>query len=254
MRMTTRDRVTKPASPLVSVEDGKPTASKWQHALHIVGAVIGAAVGAAVYAVCAPGPYDYQPGAWRFIGAYTGGALAIASGGYGLVWFAIDLWAMISYQFFLHAYRMVELDNRRETQGLEVEESITEWELDTDNARDLLVAIIAMQWQVNNNRRAPWAHRVLTEDGLWFDRRKLADVGDWQARRLPDVLSQMGYISDRSGDERKAGNWTIQPLPRAYNLVSDIADHEGVDPTEVHRWIAMGKAIDKARRNIGKVL
>lgn len=254
MRMTTRDRSIKPASPLVAMDDGRIDAGKWRHALHIAGAVLGFIVGAGIYAVSAPGEFDYSPGAWRYIGSYAGGALAIASGGYGVVWFAIDLWSMIAYQAFLTQARQVELENRRENKGIEIEESVTEWELDTENVRDLIVAVISFQLAANHNEQGRWTHRSLTENGLWFGRRKLADVTDWQARRLPDVLSKMGYIEGRSGEMRQAGDWAIKPVDHDLYTLADVAESMHVDTATVRRAIAMGLAVERLQKALGKVM
>lgn len=256
MRVTQSERTTRPAQPLMPVDDGRVDSSKWRHRLHIIGAVLVSAV--FFLGSILAGPKGYETGAdlpsWRFVlmsACMIGGTMA---GAYGVLYFVLDLWGAVSYQLFLGKYRQVELATRLATNNQEVDEVVTAWELDTTNPRDLIVAVIAMQLAVNHNTRAPWAHRNLTEQGLWFDRRKLAEVSDSQARQLPEILSSMGYIEGRSGAERQAGQWVVTPLPRSYSNISDVAEHYGISPDDVHRHIAMGVSVDKLRRGIGKVM
>jgi hypothetical protein len=168
------------------------------------GMVAGAIVAGLGLALCRLGLEPRDLGAWAWL--LAGGGVAIAGGAVFILSF-VALAALVWYELdSRRTWTKQALWERQQLRGAVTQETIRESDLRMEDPRHVLAAALALYWQARySDRAAPWSVRELRRLEVSTSRRAtlIGTCNETQARQLGELLARAGIIAGRR--ERSAG-------------------------------------------------
>ena len=146
---------------------------------------------------------------WRFILA----AFGLGTGALGLgmasitAWFAFREWS--GYLRRKEDYHQLYIASHENVGGVEVERTITGWELVTDRPLHMLGLGLAVHERVLKGEETPFSERKLLGDGnVWLGGVQLGKVTPAVAQEASRFFADVGLVQGRGS--RQAGRWAAQ--------------------------------------------
>jgi hypothetical protein len=201
----------KPAPSLMNLDAGRLSG---REALTIFGVcaatLMASAFGGLLWWLSVPARH----GALIFLGLF-GIGVAVMGAMFAVVVARLGISSWYAYERRLSDWHEVSLSAYDTSGGAETTRFIRQWELSSDDFRDMLLISLAVHARVLQGKPTPWSVREI-EGAVWLGSRRLGDVPGGEAERVARSLADAGLVVDRS--PRKAGRWAAG----SYDEVVDI--------------------------------
>lgn len=194
-----------PAKVPMDLNVGRLTARDAAQLLALsVGALAVGAVGMLLAWLCLP-DYMSDLSGWRVVFMAFGLSVSVLGVGLAVItaWFYWRDWTF--YHERLADYHQLYVESHQTTGGVEVERTITGWELMTDRPLHVLGVALAVHERVMKGEASPFSTRQL-EGPVWLGGVRLGDLTPATAEETSKLLSDVGLIKGRQA--RQAGRWS----------------------------------------------
>lgn len=153
---------------------------------------------------------------FRFIFLCLG--LLVAGLGVGLAGLVIYLTQVdwFAYQHRLADYHKLVVDSHKATGGVDIERTVTGWELSSTMPAHMLVLALSVHQAVMEGN-LDFSSRGLIGD-RWLLGLRLGDVNQSQARQMSQMFPALGLVAGRKGGN--AGEWVPQSTDEVIQLVT----------------------------------
>jgi hypothetical protein len=160
-------------------------------------------LGAFLVYLVLPGQFGTWAG-WRVLLALFGGGVAFLGYGLSLTIARLLYRDWTSYHERLAEWHAAAIESYEQSGGVQVETSITEWELSASRPLHVLAVALAIQARAQSGEQNPHSVRAI-EGACWLGHLRLGDVTPSQAEHMGRALADLGLVRGRA--PRRAGEW-----------------------------------------------
>lgn len=221
MRGMTASEVRRPVEPRMNLDVGRLTVREAAGLGGLAVAALGVATVGGLIAWAA-GPHGYEDPAnvsgWRFLLWSFGGLVAIVGWGLAVVICYLTVTDWLEYRRRLTDWHYAALDSFNQNGGVQIEQTLTQWELSAQQPLHVLAAALAVHQKVLAGEKN--AHSVRQLAGpAWLGLLRLGDVPNGQAEALGKTFEQLKLITGRA--PRSAGEWAPKTADDVVRLVME---------------------------------
>lgn len=146
---------------------------------------------------------------WRVV--FVGFGLSVGGLGVGLAVvvgrLSVNDW--VSYQRRLEDIHQLYLESHEQAGGVEIERTLTGWELALDKPLHVLALALSVHERVMQGDQTAFSERKIGADGsIWLGGVKLGQISQGAAAEGSRLLADVGLIQGRG--PRQAGRWAAQ--------------------------------------------
>jgi hypothetical protein len=149
-------------------------------------------------------------GGFRFWIWFFGTTVGLVSFGLGTAVVVLTVRSWLRYENRLEEWHNVAIDAVIDNDGIEISRTMTQWELNHTNPRDVLLTALAVHARHMAGEHNAHTVRELT-GAVWLGNIRLGDVASGQGEHMSKTFRQLGLLKNVA--PRKAGDWAVDGGP-----------------------------------------